>query len=390
MPSDPGGGVAAAIAGLFGLGHFVPYGPVLTPAERTAFSVDAPSGVTYTSRRAVPCPVLPVVVFGVPYDLDLVLVSTHPEWDMHEYARLSTPDGPVWLCKDARSETLEQSIVADIDGIEHWLPEVPVPRKRWPVKVEDRSTPGWLDLSLAYENMDGEAVELDFRGPAPSKLEGRRNTSTMGHSRGSVMAVLDMSHKALARHAELRIDGQVVPLKRIAGLVPFRLALLQTQAGLAIGSWTQTEMSATGFVTEHPSGTEQRWMLHRLGDRIEATQTSRLRTLRFRFREHEGALELERASVEHWDRGTPACVVQFSPPLPDAGRAFDGLFVGRFVIDVNGQASHAAGRVEAVHEDGTTTLRLLPESPSWVTDRAMEARVTPGAQVVAEVVRVER
>lgn len=378
----PGGGLAGVIAGWFGLGDLVPYGPVLTPQQREAYASQRPSGVTYTGPRRVEAPVPPLQIFGVTYDLDLVLVSKHPSWHMHEYARLATPEGPVWLAKDARTGTLEQSIVAQIDDIESFLPEVGVPRKSATVEVVDHSTSTTIDLQIRYDNIDGEPVEVTYRGPFPSALESRRNTSTMGHSRGSVMAVLDMPHKTFARSVSMTIGGRPQPIDRILGLVPFQLALIQTQAGFSIGRWTQQ-----GSTTTHASGASQTWQLHDHGDHVDWVQCDPLRTLRYRFRRQGDALELERATVEPWDRATPACAVQFVPPLPDAALPFTGTYEGRFVVDVNGQASHCIGQVRATSTEAGTTYDLQPTAPAWCADRPMRAVVQIDAEVRVEMTR---
>jgi hypothetical protein len=384
---QPGTGLLGAITGTLGLRDLVPYGPVLTPGQRIALA-DTPrrAGVAYTRARMGDAPVMPVQVFGVSYDIDLVVVTGHPVWHMHEYARIATPQGPVWLCKDARRVDLEQSIIADIEGIEHWLPEVGVPRKSWPVVAVDRCTEDTIDIELTYENLQQEVVEVRYRGPMPTRLESRRNTSTMGHSRGTVMVALDLSHKAFAREVSMRIGGREQRIDRILGVVPFQLALIQTQAGLSIGRWTQTLQGP--IRTTHTSGATQTWSRSEGPDFVELVQHDPLRTLRYRFAAHDGVYELERASCTPWDRG-PNCVVSFHPPLPDAARPFEGRFEGRFVLDVNGQASHAVGRVRVSHDNLRTRYQFRPESPFWCVDRPMDAFVTMGEAATVDLHRVD-
>jgi hypothetical protein len=374
---------------LLGIRDFLPEGPVLDPGRRVhRFGAERPAGVRYTSTPASDLPGLPLQVFGVAYDLDLMLVSDHPSWNMHEYARLLTPDGPVWLAKDAREHTLEQSIVAEIDGLEHWVPEVPV-RRRWSkVEVHDRSTLDWLDLDLSYTNLDDEPVRVQWRGPAPTHLERHRNSSTMGHSRDQVLVALDLSHKAAARSASLTIAGQRRRIRRLLGLVPLRYALIQAQAGFSIGSWTQSP-TPDGARTVHASGTSQSWDLRSLGADVELTQRSPLRTLSYRFRRAGQALELLQARVEQYGRPVPVCDVRFSPALPDVRLTFEGTWTGSYVIDVNGQASHAIGAVEATCTPDGVRLRLLPEAPRWTTDRPMQVEIIRrGEALGVEVFRV--
>ena len=221
-----------------GIKQMLPEGPAVDAAERSQWQ-PTPAEVAYQSDALVPFPVIGVVVWGAAYDLDLVLVSTHPEWNMHEYARMQTPDGPLWFAKDARESTLTQSVVADLDDLQTRFPELPVERRSSPVEVIDRSADGWLDIELRYDNIDGVPVEVAYRGKAPTTALRKRNGSTMGHSRDSLLAVLDLPYRNFGRSASMRFDGEAVRIKRIAGLLPFRMALVQTQGGLAIGQIRQ-------------------------------------------------------------------------------------------------------------------------------------------------------
>ena len=359
-----------------GLYDFLPHGPVLTPRQRVmAFGRERPATVVYTGPAQVPTPIMPLQIFGVGYDVDLMLVSDHPSWNMHEYAMVTTPDGPIWLAKDAREGSLEQSIVADRDDLESWLPEVTVRRKRSQVAVKDCSTEKHLELSLAYENIDGEQTEVTWQGPHPTRLERLRNTSTMGHSRDAFMVVLDLSYKAAARHATIVIGGQKRKIKRLLGLVPMQFALVQAQAGVAIGEWTHHH-SPQGFDTVHHGRTRQAWTVHDQGRELVVQQRHPMRTLSYRFLRNGDALELVHARIEQYARSVPLCDMWFEPALPDFRRPFSGTFNGRYVIDVNGQHSHAVGQIEANSVAGTGILSILPDAPEWTTDRPMRAVIT--------------
>lgn len=354
-----------------GLRDLVPEGPVLSYAERlAAFPGEVSSGARYTgpARGSVPLP--PVQVFGVTYDVDLVLRTRHPSWDMHEYARIATPDGPLWLAKDARAGTKEQSIVADLPDLDAWLPEVPVVRRAGPVQVDDRSTADSLDVQLRYTNLDGQPVEVSYAGPMPKGPAAKRNTSTMGHSAGEVAAVLDLSHKAFARRASVTIGGERQAVVRILGLVPFQLVLAQTQAGFSVGDW-----SLRGAVSEHAGGHTQDWQVSAVPGGVELTQAAAVRTLRYRFVEDAGALELVEARVEQFAHAQAPCVVRFYPAIPDGRRAFDGEVVGRFVIDVGGQPNHGVGRWVARREGEAMVVELRPEAPRWLAERPMRSTV---------------
>lgn len=357
--------------------RMLPQGPAVPAHERSAM-VEAPAEVTYTSDAQAPFPILPILVWGAAYDLDLVIVSRHPEWDMHEYARIATPDGPLWLAKDARSSTMAQSIVADIDDLRSWWPELPVARKSHPLAVEDRSTPERVDVQLTYENFDGQEVQIRYQGRPPRSLQRKRNGSTMGHSVDQVMAVLDLSHRDLGSSASVRIDGVDVPLERIAGLIPFRMALQQAQAGLAVGSF-RAEAIEGGLRTHHQVDdgppVPQDWTLEASETHLVAQQSSALRTIRYRFLLVDGARELSEVTVTQWGREAPTAHLVLSPALPDLGRRFEGTHTSRFVVDVNGQQGHAVGRLLASWGPHGPELQLLPEAPWWVTDRPMRTTV---------------
>ena len=73
----------------------LPGAAVVDGQAAQAYAAGRPATVTYTGPARVGPPVVPLQVFGVYYDIDVVLVSRHPSWDMHEYARLNTGDGMV-------------------------------------------------------------------------------------------------------------------------------------------------------------------------------------------------------------------------------------------------------------------------------------------------------
>jgi hypothetical protein len=371
------------LAGCAGIRDLIPEGPVLGYAERlSAFSGERASGVRYVEPQPPGPPVMPLQVFGVRYDLDLVLrTADRSTWDMHEYARVATPGGPVWLMKDARGGSLQQTIVADIPEIDAWLPEVPLERRRAEVVVEDRSTDTMIDLSLRYTNIDGKPVEVAYRGAVPESPRGKRNASTMGHSRDQVSAVLDLSHLAFARSASLRIDGVDQRLDRVLGLVPFRMVLVQTQGGFSAGGLVQATDADGRVLTTHDGGVGQAWEQHGGEGWTELVQRAPLRTLSYRFRvASDGAAELVSARVAQFGQSADALVATFSPGIPDVRRRWEGLAEGRFVLDVGGQPSHGQGRYEARWEGDGVRLTLRPTSPAWLADRPVEVTIRAVAE----------
>lgn len=374
-----------------GVKQLLPGSPVVGAWQRTMEFTRSPSSATYTDAARTAFPVVPIIPWGAAYDVDLVIVDDDPVWDMHEYAMFRGPHGPVWLAKDARLGTLQQAVVADLPGLASFLPELPVHRVEEAVTVVDRSTADHLDVDIGYVNVDGKPVQVHYDGPAPEDIEPKRNGNTMGHSRDQLMAVLDVSSKAFAKHASIAIDGEKQRIHHIAGLVPFQLALVQTQAGLAIGDLSYAGADGGFAATYHlPDGpVTAPWTVEDRGDRVVLRQESELRTIEIGGIAANGAWEMTDATVTQWGRATPVLHLAISPALPDLRRRFDGHVVSRYVIDVNGQENHATGVLDAWWEADGPRVALRPEAPAWTVDRPMASIVAfPGDGTAS--VRVSR
>ena len=61
----------------------------------------------------------------------------------------------------------------------------------------------------------------------------------MCHSKDALLAVLDLSHRTFGRRSEVSYNGEIHSTKRLLGMVPFHMALQQTQGGLASGNIRQ-------------------------------------------------------------------------------------------------------------------------------------------------------
>lgn len=359
-----------------GIKQYLPQGPALSASERAVFD-GGPSGVTYTGPARVDFPVLPVQVWGVRYDLDLVLESNHDRYDMHEYARVQTPNGPVWLCKDALSATKLQSIVADLPDLDRWVPELPIERKTFGVEVIDRSDPDWLDLEIRYENLDGEPVVVTYTGKPPQKAQKKRNGSTMGHSAAVLMAALDIPYRNFGKKATLSIDGQDYKIRKLLGLVPLKVVLVQVQAGLSIGELA-LRGADPGFTVTYGGSVETEWTLEHGGSDVIARQIDPFRTLAYHFARRDGALELEQMTVSQYQVDGPVTTIALDPALPDMRRPFEGRHTSRFVVDVGGSPGQAVGRLEAWWDGEQAKIALIPEDPEWVTDRPMLTTISYG------------
>jgi hypothetical protein len=379
--------------GLKDVRKLLPEGPAVTEAEwdRT-WGTLTPSGKTYSGDAKVDFPVLPLQVWGAQYDLDLVVVSEHPRYDMHEYARIASPNGPIWVAKDALAATLQQSIISEFPDIETWSPELPVVRKHGEVDIIDASTEKLVDVRLRYTNLEGEPVEIHYVGPPPRDAQKKRNGSAMGHSADILLAVLDIPYRTPAKKVDLTINGKAQRIHRIAGLVPFQMALAQTQGGLATADFS-IETAGRAIRTTHmlrsSAPASMPWTATSGPGELLLEQPGELRTLRYRFLDTNGSLELTEMSVQQVGAANDVVRIRLSPALPDMRRPFEGRAKSRFVIDVNGQRGHAVGTVEAFWEGDVAKVRVLPEAPWWVADRPMESTLHYGdARVHIDIVRI--
>ncbi len=374
------GGLGGRLAGLAlpllaacGVGKMLPGPPVLSSAERASWDAPVPSAARYTGPPRVSAPVLPLQIWGLQYALDVVLVSRHPDWSMHEYARVDLPEGSLWLAKDADARG-NQSIVADLPDIASWIPEVPAPRVSGKLEVIDRSTATRADLRFAYTNVDGEPVVVTYAGPMPTEPSKPRNGNTMGHSRATVAALLDLHLFRPGGEATVTIGGVDHGIKRMLGLYPLKFLLAQTQAGFAIADF-RVEGGAHGFRLTRPAGDEpwptrstEDWTVSNGWLRREGAVTA------LRYHLHDG--EIDRAEVQQAGIAEPIATFVFRPPIPDLRRPFEGVVESAFVVDVAGQPAHGTGRVLARSTPEGATVEMIPEEPRWFADRPMRTDVT--------------
>ena len=366
-----------------GLKKLAPEGPVLTPWQvDQQFAAPGHAKVTYLGKPRVPGPVLPLQVWGVAYELDLVLATDNPAYDMHEYSTVRGQDGLMWIAKDASGGTLEQTIVTSLEDPWAWFPEIPVRRSGTGLQVTDNSEGDRLDLSFAYTSMQGDAIEAHFKGSTPSSLQRKRNGSVMCHSRGGLYAAIDLPMRSFGRGSRISYDGTPTPLRKVLGLVPMEMSLFQVQGGLASGVMS-LESPGDGSMTstwtlpgDHDVSRD--WTVESHGGVVIATQASGNRRLRYTWQDHEGALELVEMAVVQPGREYKVASVQFEPALVDVRRPFTGTVSSNMVIAVNGVPGMSVGTVEARWQDdrAATVLRVKPEAPWWTRDRHMLGTLT--------------
>ena len=361
----------------------LPSGPVLTNAETAVFDNVVASGVNYLDEPKVDYPVLPFQIFGLYYDLDLVLVTQDTGWDMHEYARIQTPDGPIWMAKDSKPDGV-QTIVSDVEDLLALVAEVPVPRVAGAIQVEDNSQDDLIDVQLKYTNPDGVETEVVYNGHLPSKPPRQRNGSTMGHSRQAVAAILDLERFGTQNKASVIMAGQPVKVKRLFGVVPMLYTLQQAQGGFAIASWT-TQGDANGFELSRPAtqgdllSEEENWPTLRTESwtvtHHAVSADFGLNQLVYEYQERE----LVGAKAQQWGRNEPVFELHIHPALPDLSRPFEGIHRSQFRMDINGQKGHGTGVIRTQWNDDMVEIEIIPEAPWWLADRPMHGTIVfPG------------
>ncbi len=385
---------------LYNVGNLLPTGSVLSQRHvRALFSNGySPAPCTYEATPSrIPFPILPFQVFGVAYDLDLVVVADHPKWTMHEFARIPTSRGPVWMAKESDPNGI-QTVLADETAIRELAPEVDVPRKVSPVRVTDRSKPGWIDITIAYLNSDDEEVVVSYAGksPQPMPLPFLRNGNTMGHSRKTILAIIDIARQSVGRTPTITIGGKSVKCVRLFfGAQPFAYALEQVQGGLSAASFTQhfpTDGAKNGFALGRgetqatPSETwlEKSWKPAKgPGEGVEVYRQDRMTRIAYRYLRRGDALEFCEAEVTQAGRSESCFLMRVQPSLPDPRLGFAGQTTSRFTIDVNGRIAHGTGLIRA----SAAQFEILPDAPRWAATRPLRSKFSL-APVRVESIRV--
>jgi hypothetical protein len=364
-----------------GLRNVLPGPPVVVGAERQAYELFQPAAVSYTQPAPDGPVVLPLQVWGLRYALDVVLETEHPDWIMHEYARIDIPDPssgaatPIWIAKDASTDFV-QTITAGVTDIRSWVPEIPVPRNAGAVTVTDHSEGTVADLRFQYTNPRGEAVDAHYRGAMPTEPAKPRNGNTMGHSRPSLAALLDIHLYAPGGEAEVSIGGVPQKIRKLLGLYPMKFLLAQTQGGIAITDFIERAAADPGGFTLTRPGGDASWPTEAVESWVDAgagwvVRSGPVTTLRYHF----VAGELDRAEVNQAGLEFPVTRVVFQPAIPDLRRRFDGEARSRFVVDIAGQEGHGVGHVVARWEGDDAVLDMIPDGPRWFADRPMQTRI---------------
>jgi hypothetical protein len=365
-----------------GIKTMLPRNPVWTDSQREqALGKPQSAPVTYTDSGSG-FPILPFQIFGIGYDLDLVVVAD-TGWDMHEYARVPLGEGEyVWVVKEARLDG-SQYILVDYPDPVSFAPELQFPIREEPLRVTDRSTEDILDITFEYRNWDNEPVRMRYQGKPPQPNQSRRNGSTMHHSEGLALVVLDLAGQRFGSDLEMEIAGRAHKPRRILGVQKYLVALEQVQGGLIRGRFDivphESEFPA-GF-SQHRGDAETRWILRREGETLVAETSGAITTLRYVFEIREGtsgrSYEFRSATVEQKGRHDPTFHIEVNPALPDLSRAWKGETLSRFVLDVNGQRSHGVGHIRASSTENGAHVHVEGEKPWWVKARPFRTHVAP-------------
>ena len=362
---------------LWDIVKMLPQKAVLSEKERKQLENTPVQLIEYTSDPLVDFPVLPFQIFGIAYDLDIVIVTDHPKIDMHEFAKVALPDGNIWIAKESVLDDLDQVIYSNRKELSEYFPEVPLTIMDTPVKVVDESSEKYFKFKFKYVNRDGEEVAAEYLGKRKMNTMSKRNGSTMGHSRYQVMAVLDIPNRSFGKRSNVSYSDIKYKTKRILGLKNFNLALRQTQAGLSIGQIEMTGKDNKIYSSHNKeSGNfQQKWKLESSHNQWILRQKNTYRELLYYFTKSENELRFSKASVIPWNSDRPIMSITVFPNLPDLRRKFEGTYKSQFVIDVNDQNSHGFGDIKCHWEEDLLHIDIIPKVPWWIKERPMRGKI---------------
>ncbi|HJL43618.1 MAG TPA: hypothetical protein RMG48_20090, partial [Myxococcales bacterium LLY-WYZ-16_1] len=229
--------------------------------------------------RQVPVP--PFQLFAVHYAKDIVIETEHPHWTMHEYAQVNVGGQTIWVAKDSDPAGV-QVVTADLPNLETWLAEVPIPRRRLPVHVDDRSKDGRLDLTLRYQNPLDEFTTVAFSATPKAKIERKRNSSTFNHSQQAASVLLDVRRRQTKAQASVQYADEPARIRKVWGLAAVKALLEQLQGGIAAASMRVTPAANYPGLwierphpeTPWPTRSEESWLWEGTGGTGQLTHAS--------------------------------------------------------------------------------------------------------------------
>lgn len=357
--------------------RMLPTKAVISNSEIESLQKESSVFYPYGEKRCN-IPVIPFQIFGVTYAQDIVLVSKHPEWNMHEFSRIDLPDGTsTWIAKDSRLPELDQYLTTSSKDLINWLPEIPLNKELKEMQVQVKEEGKFIDFEIKYQNFLGEDVEASFFGKKnPAKLK-KRNGSTMGHSKRQVMAVLDLPARSFGKSAEISFDGKEYKLKKLLGIQAFDMVLTQTQGGLSRAMYT-SEHTAEGLIMRVDTGeaAELLWQLEENENQLTLTHSNPYRKQSYVYMKNGEYLELSSAQTQSWNDDHATFKIEFFPPLPDFRFELRDTVSSKFVMHVNGQEGFAIGEAKVEQKGAGSSLHLQASEPWWVEERPFRSEMT--------------
>jgi hypothetical protein len=321
----------------------------------------------------------PFQLFAVHYARDIVIETEHPHWTMHEYAQVNVGGQTVWIAKDSDPAGV-QVVTADLPNLETWLAEVPIPRRRRPVQVDDRSEDGRIDVTLQYETPLGERTTVTFSATPRATIERKRNSSTFDHSQQAASVLLDVRRRQTKAQASVQYADSPARIRKVWGLVAVKALLEQLQGGIAAASMRVTPVANRSGLrierphpkTPWPTRSDELWRWEGEGGtgRLAYAAHGARHFLTFR----SGGLAEAEVHVDGLDG--PALHLRLSAPLPDPTRPFETPVERHFVLWVGGQPQ-GYGTITASWRDGSAEFRLHPKAPYWFERRPVVSHIRP-------------
>lgn len=352
------------------LKKMLPEGPAFSIRKQKEIENAAAHKVNYTSAPLTTLPIIPFQVWGLTYDLDIILVSKNDRWNMHEFALVKLKDREIWLMKDALEGPLDQFVVADIEDINNWLPELPIQRKSYPLKIKDHSDDKNIDLEFEYENHFGEKINASYQGKYPKTKQSKRNGSTFGHSKNHLLVALDLPLRDFGKKARISYDNKFYKMDKLLGIVPFQMAVFQTQGGLSTAEY-QIKSINNSFRFNYISGGENLFIKTVDKDLVQYESEDEFRKLQYSFVNHcfTGAV------VQQKEKSSITTSFSVYPALPDLSRRFDGRYSSTFILEINGGNRNALGTIDCYWVEDILMVEVIPEKPWWVADRPMISKI---------------
>ena len=322
--------------------------------------------VQYLSESLSSIPVIPYQVFAVEYLEDIVIETNHPKISMHELAKIRVNNEDVWIAKDSTIDGTQTLTLPDEKYLS-LFPEINVPRRVSKFEINDTSTKEKLNIVASYKNQFNEKQIIEFSSPRLTKKnqQTRTNGSTFNHSKKSVSALLDISHKNLKGiNAKVTYENLDYKIRKIFKTVPIKALLQQTQAGFSSGEFTQVMTTENGIHLKRNDSLDERWTF----DKEILSTSDSLREISHHYNENSELIK----SIIHAEN-KEVLNINFSAPLPDFNKSFDQV-KRNFVVYVNGKGQ-GIGEITLECDDNHCEILISPLKPRWFKSRPVRIKI---------------